>query len=110
MRAVTAERWAGSGFVVACVTAFALAACGRTTEPPPSLAPAAAPVPPVTSSTAAARAGAPDAPTATHAETPDPLRPMTPEEESSSMPKPGQANDHSNPAAEPTVPRSEPAR
>jgi hypothetical protein len=105
-------RRAASGVLLACIATAALAACGRTTEPPPSL-PAAplTPPPPVTVPDGQTRFGAPDAPTATHAERPDPLRPMTPAEESSSMPKAGQANDHSNPAAQPVpLPRTEPAR
>ncbi len=39
--------------------------------------------------------------TSTHEPRPDPLRPMTKAEEAVAMPKPGQANDHSNPAAQP---------
>ncbi len=66
---MTLHRRAGSGALLACVAAVALAACGRTTEP------------------------------------------MTAAEEGNSMPKAGQANDHSDPAAHPVpTPRTEPAR
>ncbi len=112
--------------IVASLAAIAVTACGRGTEPPPALPAAATPPtassPPVVASGGGTPANAPpatasdgggpaDAPTATHAERRDPLRPMTPAEESKAMPKPGQANDHSNPSAEP-VPstRQEPAR
>lgn len=104
-------RRAKGGLLLACMTSAVLAACGRATEPPPSLPPAPVTPPPVTAVDGPARSAAPDAPTATHAERPDPLRPMTPAEESNSMPKAGQANDHSNPAAQPVpLPRTEPAR
>jgi hypothetical protein len=95
--------------IVASLAAIAVAACGPTTESPPSLPatptspPAAAAPPTVSASGNASRA---DAPKST-----DPLRPMTQAGESYAMPKPGQANDHSNPSAEPVpTPRQEPAR
>jgi hypothetical protein len=55
--------------------------------------------------------GAPPEKTTTHAARPDPQAPMTTEEEKMAMPKPGQANDHSNPAAQPaTSERTQPQR
>jgi hypothetical protein len=48
--------------------------------------------------------GAPPEKTATHAVRPDSVVPMTKDEEVNAMPKPGQANDHSNPAAQPATP------
>ena len=60
-----------------------------------------APAPPVTTTPEAK----PDAAnTAKHEYSADPLRPMTPTEEAVAMPKAGQANDHSNPAAQPVQP------
>ena len=40
----------------------------------------------------------------TDAKSPDPSRPMTKKEESTAMPLPGQANDHSNPTTGPAKP------
>lgn len=45
----------------------------------------------------------PDGPSA-DAKSPDPSRPMTEKEESTQMPLPGQANDHSNPTTGPAKP------
>ena len=42
--------------------------------------------------------------TSTDAKSPDPSRPMTKKEESTAMPLPGQANDHSNPTTGPAKP------
>ena len=90
-------RQAGGAWAAICLAALVTAACGRATEPPPA-PPVTTPAPPV--------AAAPDvkpnaANTAKHDDKPDPLRPMTPTEEAVAMPKAGQANDHSNPAAQP---------
>ncbi len=55
--------------------------------------------------------GAPPEKTTTHADRPDPLAPMTKQEEAMAMPKAGQANDHSNPSAQPATPeRTQPQR
>lgn len=82
----------------ALVAAASVASCGPTGEPPPRVTEAK---PPQTANEASRTGGAPRGETSTHAEKPDPLRPMSPREESVAMPKAGQANDHSNPAAQP---------
>jgi hypothetical protein len=93
----------GLGLIVTGV----VAACGRGGDPPPPV------VPPDTASAAAT--SAPDTTpkaadvfkdgAAPKAAAGDPkagsLEPMTREQESRSMPLPGQANDHSSPAAQP---------
>jgi hypothetical protein len=86
------------------LAALVIGACGRTPEAPPPATPPVTP-PPASSLTAAPdvvpKAAGPAVGTSKHETSPDPLRPMTKTEEAVAMPKAGQANDHSNPAAQP---------
>jgi len=95
------------------VAALGLQACSNSSDQPPpaKVSEAPAPVaPPAATPDAAPGAGnvmkeqaLPDTPS-TDAKSPDPSRPMTKQEESTGMPLPGQANDHSNPTTGPARP------
>ena len=95
MRHQTTTNWKRStglpSFIAALALSAGIAACDRTPPVAPdtkvSAAPAASPqVPPVTEGANSAQTGnAQD----------QPMKPMTKEEESTAMPQPGQANDHS---------------
>lgn len=92
-------------FAAACVCALLLGACGKKDEPPaPRIPQASQPAAPATTP-APLPQPAPPAPSADTA--PGSSRPqsdLSHEESVNSMPKPGQANDHSSPAYEPQKP------
>ena len=100
MNVPTRSGWLSSPMVVVAIAAaVAITACDRPTpraadtSPPSAAAPAAPTSPPQISATDGANNGARGAEGAdANAE---PMKPMTKEEESTSMPQPGQANDHS---------------
>lgn len=90
---------------------LATAACGpREDRPAPGTPltpdPAAAPAPPATAPAPTPPVPklpdpqAPDGPTARDSKAANPKGEMTPQEESTAMPKPGQANTHSTPSLE----------
>lgn len=99
------------GLAMLAVAAIGLAACSPDADravPKPraaTTAPATAlPAPPPETAPRASDVLAESAPpdkTSTHARPSDPQKPLTKEEESTAMPLAGQANDHSNPAAQP---------
>lgn len=103
------RRWLAVTFVTGCV--LAVGGCGRNGDPPPPLPtvaqkPAAdAPLPAAPDTTPKAgdvfKEGAPPGATSTNARPVDQTHAMTRQEESTAMPMPGQANDHSTLATEP---------
>jgi hypothetical protein len=92
------------------VATLGLLACSNSSDQPPpaKVSQAPAPIaPPAAAPDAAPGTGdmmkgqaLPDA-ASTDAKSPDPSRPMTKQEESTEMPLPGQANDHSSPTTGP---------
>ena len=98
-----------SGWVVVLAVAAGLGACDRASDEAPrapaARAPAASSTPDPTPKAAEVyRETAPPEKTSKHVPT-DPLGPMSKEEEETAMPKAGQANDHSNPVAQPPKPQ-----
>jgi hypothetical protein len=100
------------GLAMLAVAAIGLAACSPDADravPEPRAAmeapaTAAPPAPPPETAPKASEVLTERAPadkTSTHARPSDPQKPITKEEESTAMPLAGQANDHSNPAAQP---------
>ena len=96
---MTNSRWPSGllAFVIALGLGAGMAACDRAPQRPPdapmaTVAPAASPLP-APSVTEGATEGAKRGETANAND--QPMKSMTKAEESSSMPQPGQANDHS---------------
>ena len=106
----------GRSLAVAIIGAatLGLMACSNSSDQPPptpKVSEATPPVAPPAATPDAAPAAAdvtkeqaPVDQTSTDAKSADPSRPMTEKEESTKMPLPGQANDHSNPTTEPAKP------
>lgn len=95
------------------VATLGLLACSNSSDQPPPAKVSQAPAPDAQSAaTPDAAPGAGDVmkdqalpdTASPAAKSPDPSRPMTRQEESTGMPLPGQANDHSNPTTGPAKP------
>ena len=97
-------RWM-TGFIAVIATSMLISSCGETndSQKAASASPqATAPSPPIQPSTPATTPAAPSANNAETAKASDePMKAMSKSEEAATMPRPGQANDHSTLAKDP---------